>query len=121
VYPPLYAHGKSPIFIEGNMFTTVLPLSVGDMDLPVFPRSTDQATDQAVAIIEVLSEGEKTNAQMMDEIGMRHRPTFRENYLDPALSQGLIEMTIPEKPDRPHQKYKLTEKGKKLMVDSKRG
>jgi hypothetical protein len=36
------------------------------------------------------------------------------NNLKPALEQGFIEMTIPEKPNSCLQKYRLTLSGKKL-------
>ncbi len=36
--------------------------------------------------------------EIMDRLGLSHRPTFRQNYLYPALRHGLIEMTIPDKP-----------------------
>jgi ATP-dependent DNA helicase RecG len=32
--------------------------------------------------------------------------------MHPALEDGLIEMTIPEKPSSSKQKYRLTEKGR---------
>ncbi len=34
----------------------------------------------------------------MELVGLKHKPTFRKNYLDPALELGLIEMIIPDKP-----------------------
>ena len=39
---------------------------------------------------------------------------MRLPYLKPALKQGLIEMTIPDKPNSPLQKYRLTALGKRL-------
>jgi len=36
-------------------------------------------------------------------------------YIEKALIEGLIEMTIPEKPNSSKQKYRLTEKGKQLQ------
>ena len=35
--------------------------------------------------------------ELMERVGLKHRPTFRNNYLLPALKLGLIEMTIPDK------------------------
>ena len=49
----------------------------------------------------------------MESLGLSHRPTFRKNYLHPALEDGLIEMTMPESPRSPTQKYVLTDKGKR--------
>ena len=43
---------------------------------------------------------------------MRHRPTLAQDYIQPALEQGFIEMTQPDSPTSPTQKYKLTQKGK---------
>ena len=46
-------------------------------------------------------------------MNLKHRPTFRKNYLHPAIEIGYIEMTIPEKPNSRLQKYRLTDKGRK--------
>ena len=48
-------------------------------------------------------------------MNLKHPPTFRENYLHPALEKGYIEMTIPEKPSSRLQKYRLTEKGRQVL------
>lgn len=45
-------------------------------------------------------------AEISEQVGLSHRPTFRKNYLDPALKQKLIERTIPDKPNSKNQKYK---------------
>ena len=39
-------------------------------------------------------------------LGLKHRPTFRDNYLLPALELGIIEMTVPDKPNSSNQKYR---------------
>ncbi len=48
---------------------------------------------------------------MMEKLGLKHRPTFRKNYLKPALDQGLISMTNPDSPNSPKQSYQLSPEG----------
>lgn len=49
---------------------------------------------------------------LQSRLGLKHRPTFRANYLHPALDQGLIEMTLTDKPRSRLQRYRLTELGR---------
>jgi hypothetical protein len=42
----------------------------------------------------------------MEKLSLKHKPTFRKNYLRPALDKGLIEMTLPETPNSKNQKYR---------------
>ncbi|MCC4771305.1 hypothetical protein FXV91_14375 [Methanosarcina sp. DH2] len=62
-----------------------------------------------------LKDGEKSPSDLRSILNIKHRPTFRDNYLHPALNAELIEMTIPEKPTSNKQKYRLTAKGKSLL------
>jgi ATP-dependent DNA helicase RecG len=59
-----------------------------------------------------LQDGEKSSQELRLALGLKHRHTFRENYLHPAINKGLIEYTIPEKPGSRLQKYRLTKKKK---------
>ena len=47
-----------------------------------------------------------TTKELMDRLGLKHRPTFRKNYLLPSMELGLVEMTIPDKPNSSRQKYR---------------
>ena len=46
-----------------------------------------------------------TAAALMEKPGMKSRESFRSNYLQPAIHMGLVQMTIPEKPDSRNQRY----------------
>ena len=43
------------------------------------------------------------------------RTRFRNQVLSPLLVDGLLEMTIPDKPRSSKQKYRLTQKGRALL------
>lgn len=66
----------------------------------------DQETDQVKFLLECMGSEELSAVQIMERLGLSHRPTFRKNYLHPALDMGLIEMTIPDKPNSRNQKYR---------------
>ena len=52
--------------------------------------------------------------QLQDILKLKDRKSFRERYLNSALLDGLIEMTLPDKPNSFLQKYFLTALGKRL-------
>ena len=79
-------------------------------------RNTDQVGDQATGqvdssvqrLLSVLGDETLPATEIMKRLGLSHRPTFRKNYLDPALEAHLIERTIPDKPNSSKQKYRKT-------------
>ena len=80
---------------------------------------TDQVTDQADKLLHAL-DGKaplKVN-ELMSAVGLAHKATFRANYLTPALEAGLIEMTHPDSPRSPSQKYLMTAMGRQRMRKS---
>jgi len=70
------------------------------------PQVAPQVTPQVRKLLEVL-QGEMTRAQIQQNLGLRDRKSFRERYLKPALQAGVIEMTLPDKPNSRLQKYRL--------------
>lgn len=66
----------------------------------------DQVTDQVRALLDALGDEELSALELMRKLGLSHRPTFRQNYLNPALKAELIERTIPDKPTSRLQKYR---------------
>lgn len=53
--------------------------------------------------------------ELMAVVHRTNRTKFREAVINPLLDQGLLEMTIPDKPQSSRQKYRLTLKGKDLL------
>ena len=77
-------------------------------------QANDQVSDQVRRLLEVLGQGEKSAAELMDDLGLRHAPTFRKNYLLPALEADFVERTRPDAPRSPLQKYRLTRTGRRI-------
>lgn len=84
------------------------------MEVTIVGRSADQDSDQVTdqdkvpikRLLSVLGDETLSAAELMERLGLSHKPTFRKNYLNPALKQKLIERTIPDKPNSKNQKYK---------------
>ena len=70
-------------------------------------HTTDQVTDQVKSLLNILKNAPLSTTECMNKLGLSHRPTFRKNYLNPALAENLIERTIPETPNSRFQKYRL--------------
>ena len=60
----------------------------------------------AKRLVNVLGNEVLTTNEIMLRLGMTHKPTFRKNYLNPAIEMGLVEMTVPGKPRSRYQKYR---------------
>ena len=62
-------------------------------------------------------KGEESRTELQKSLGLVDRKNFRINYLNPALEEGFVELTIPDKPKSSKQKYRLTEKGRKARQE----
>ena len=76
-------------------------------------QESDQVRDQVMArdadlqrLLCVLGDDVLSAAELMARFGLSHRPSFRRRYLAPALAAGLIERTIPDKPQSSKQRYR---------------
>ena len=76
-------------------------------------QESDHLTDQVARLLVELRDGPKGAVESHGhDRSCRHRPTFRNNYIRPALEAGLIEMTRPESPTARNQRYRLTARGR---------
>jgi len=81
---------------------------------------TDPVTDPVRRLLQTLDNRALKTSELMGELGLRHKATFRSNYLKPALAAGFVQMTDPQSPNSPVQKYLLTEAGKLKVAQEKR-
>jgi ATP-dependent DNA helicase RecG len=84
--------------------------------IPVIDHVTGEVTGEMKRLLSVVKR-EIKRRDIQAALGIRHKVYFRKAYLIPAINAGLIEMTIPDKPNSRLQKYRLTEKGRIALLN----
>ena len=79
------------------------------------PQVSPQVSPQVGELLAAI-RGEMGREALQFTLGLSDRKSFRERYLKPALADGLIEMTIPDKPNSRLQKYRLTDRGRQWLA-----
>lgn len=94
--------------------------SIDSFDIPeqVPEQVPEQAVDLlhtnnvlVINLLKIIGCKEYSVSQLMEKVGLKHRPNFIEYHLNPAISEGYIRLLYPDKPRHPRQKYLLTIKG----------
>ncbi|WPC30189.1 transcriptional regulator [Pseudomonas moraviensis] len=61
--------------------------------------------------------GDHTAPDLMSFVGRSNRSKFREQVLAPLPASGVVEMTVPDKPNSSKQRYRLTAVGRALKAE----
>ena len=70
----------------------------------------EQVTEQVERLLNALENDTLSAKEILAKLNLKHRPTLSSNYLQPALELGLIEMTVPDKPNSSRQKYRVVKR-----------
>ena len=103
----LRAYGEDCFKFTDNFIRITLPISNHG-------HASDHASDHASVQVEKLVSaliGEMGRSELQELLSIKNRDYFRTDYLNPAINQGYVELTIPDKPNSQNQKYRLTAKG----------
>ena len=65
----------------------------------------DAPQDERLQKVLVFCTIPRSRREIQEHVGMKDRKHFKEAVLDVLLDQGLLEMTIPDKPQSPKQRY----------------
>jgi len=84
---------------------------------PRTPEVTPEGTPE-VRLLEIM-EGEMSRQALQSATGLKDAEHFRKAYLLPALESGLVEMTIPEKPQSSKQRYRITSLGLEVLKNAR--
>ena len=101
-----------------SVYVTFLP-AVLPATPEVTPPVTPPVTQPVKRLLNLLSNRGDMGARAIREaLGLKDRTHTRDAYISPALHEGLIEYTIPQKPTSRLQKYHLTKKGTKWLENA---
>ena len=95
----LRAYDEDCFKFTDNFIRITLPIS-----------AHDHASVQVEKLVSILT-GEMGRSDLQRLLSIKNRDYFRTDYLNPAISNGYVELTIPDKPNSQNQKYRLTAKG----------
>ena len=69
-------------------------------------KESKNISDQVHKLLEIMEYDIPLSAnEIMTRLGIKSKETLRASYLNPALENGLIKRTIPDKPNSKNQKY----------------
>ncbi|MGI6625502.1 MAG: Fic family protein [Limnochordia bacterium] len=71
--------------------------------------------DTQVAVLRSLENASLSRKDIFAALGLSRDSRSFKRHIEPLLTNGLVEMTIPDKPNSRLQKYRLTEEGKKRI------
>ncbi|MBA6151514.1 hypothetical protein H3Z82_02105 [Gelidibacter gilvus] len=115
----LQVYNKDVFQFSDNFLRIVLPASESSashgteqVTEQVTEQGAEQVTEQVLTLIRVMDNEKYSRLELMQLVGIKHRPTFLYNYLQPSIEAGFVALSIPDKPTSGNQKYYLTEKGK---------
>jgi len=127
----LRAYDKSIFTITENFVEIVFPFHDDYLDVTeqvteqvkvldnnvinaVLDLDTEQVTEQVIRLIIILGDNELSIKEIMIALKLKHRPTIIYDYIKPSIEKQLIELTQPDSPNSPTQKYRLTTLGSVL-------
>ncbi|MCF8130750.1 MAG: putative DNA binding domain-containing protein [Deltaproteobacteria bacterium] len=104
------------------------------VEFPIHPVFSDALKTTPEVTVEVTVEvtmevrkllramnGEHTRRELQEMLRLKNADHFRKAYLLLAIETGVVEMTLPDKPNSRLQKYRLTENGwalKRLLKEA---
>ena len=98
-----HINGNSDVFIE--FMLKMIDQILDDVILQISKVNAGQSefVKRLLGVMEY--DVPYTSNEIMGRLGLRSKETLRKNYLWPAISQGLVRMTLPDTPNSRNQRY----------------
>jgi len=78
--------------------------------------SAHKINDERFRLLQICTDA-KAIVDLMKIFVRSNRTKFKDGYIAPLMAEGLLEMTEPDSPNSPTQKYRTSEKGKELIKE----
>jgi len=78
--------------------------------------SCESLSKEQHELISFMANGERSKRELMDFAGIKRPASFSTKLLDPLLVAKIVEMTMPDAPRSPQQKYRLTQLGSEMLA-----
>ena len=102
-YKRIEENVNSNVFIEFmlKMIDETLDEAISTSHLPI-----TNETININKLLDVMESGKPMTAtEIMEKLGIKSKETLRGQYLDPAIKQGLVSLTITDKPTSKNLMY----------------
>jgi len=109
-----------PIFQDDktvNMFEVIFPLAKKEDRTAQVPHKYRTSTAQVPHKSDVLQFCAEPHSfkEIMSQLGLKHRVHVLREYIQPLVEEGLLALTIPDKPKSSLQKYVTTDQGRNSL------
>ena len=98
-----HKNGNSDFFIE--FMLKMIDETLDEIEISV-RKEVRNISDQVNRLLNVMEPDIPMSAnELMQRLGIKSKETLRHSYIDPAMENGLVFMTLPDKPNSKNQKY----------------
>lgn len=102
-YNKIYS-GANPEFIEGDVFKTIIPLTT-QATIQATAQTDMDAEDKRTELILDFCKEPKSRKEIQEFLELKNRKYLTNNILRPLVKGNLLNLTMPDKPTSPNQKY----------------
>ena len=110
--------GDDPRMVEGDVFRIVVKVpEFGAIPPQRIPLKSESGVESGMAgrIFSILDKGELSKSELAKQLGKNKPNRYLNDLMRQLVKNEMVEYTIPDKPNSPLQKYRLTDAGKRFL------